>query len=112
LEELLSERGVEVDHVTVYRWVLRFTPLLARPLGRAGTPSVTAGRWTRPGHRHHQGPTRRVTTDHAPVYPSARVMLVGHAFIQNLRRGHDELATEEPITRRLPVAFDESAKAT
>src|SRR5215217_2801990 len=29
VEELLSERGVEVDHVTVYRWVLRFTPLLA-----------------------------------------------------------------------------------
>jgi transposase-like protein len=26
---LLVERGVEVDHVTVYRWVLRFTPLLA-----------------------------------------------------------------------------------
>jgi transposase, IS6 family len=34
VEELLIERGVEVDHVTVYRWVLRFTPLLvdaARP---------------------------------------------------------------------------------
>jgi transposase-like protein len=29
VEELLAERGVEVDHVTVYRWVLRFTPLLA-----------------------------------------------------------------------------------
>jgi transposase-like protein len=29
VEELLTERGVEVDHVTVYRWVLRFTPLLA-----------------------------------------------------------------------------------
>jgi transposase-like protein len=28
VEELLTERGVEVDHVTVYRWVLRFTPLL------------------------------------------------------------------------------------
>jgi transposase-like protein len=28
VEELLVERGVEVDHVTVYRWVLRFTPLL------------------------------------------------------------------------------------
>jgi transposase, IS6 family len=27
-EELLAERGVEVDHVTVYRWVVRFTPLL------------------------------------------------------------------------------------
>jgi transposase-like protein len=29
VEELLTERGVEVDHVSVYRWVLRFTPLLA-----------------------------------------------------------------------------------
>jgi transposase, IS6 family len=34
LEELLAERGIEVDHVTLYRWVQRFTPLLidaARP---------------------------------------------------------------------------------
>jgi transposase-like protein len=29
VEELLTEGGVEVDHVTVYRWVQRFTPLLA-----------------------------------------------------------------------------------
>ncbi len=29
VEELLAERGVEADHVTVYRWVQRFTPLLA-----------------------------------------------------------------------------------
>ena len=29
VEELLVERGVEVDHVTVYRWVQRFIPLLA-----------------------------------------------------------------------------------
>jgi len=29
VEELLAERGVEVDHVTVYQWVQRFTPLLA-----------------------------------------------------------------------------------
>jgi transposase-like protein len=29
VEALLTERGVEVDHVTIYRWVLRFTPLLA-----------------------------------------------------------------------------------
>ncbi len=28
LEELLANRGIEVDHVTVYRWVQRFTPLL------------------------------------------------------------------------------------
>src|SRR5438128_5197127 len=29
VEELLAERGVAVDHVTVFRWVQRFTPLLA-----------------------------------------------------------------------------------
>jgi IS6 family transposase len=38
VEELLAERGVEVDHVTLYRWVQRFAPLLAeeaRPCRRA-----------------------------------------------------------------------------
>ena len=43
VEELLAERGVEVDHVTVYRWVQRFTPLFAdaaRPLRHA-----TGDRW-------------------------------------------------------------------
>ncbi|HVA73846.1 MAG TPA: IS6 family transposase [Acidimicrobiales bacterium] len=27
-EELLAERGIEVDHVTLFRWVQRFTPIL------------------------------------------------------------------------------------
>ena len=56
VEELLTERGVEVDHVTVYRWVLRFTPLLAeaaRPCRHAvgdrwfvdETYVMVAGRW-------------------------------------------------------------------
>ncbi len=34
VQELLAERGVDVDHVTIYRWVHRFTPLVidaARP---------------------------------------------------------------------------------
>jgi transposase-like protein len=38
VEELLAERGIQVDHVTIFRWVQRFTPLLAeaaRP-GRHG----------------------------------------------------------------------------
>jgi hypothetical protein len=26
VEELLAERGITVDHVTIYRWVQRFTP--------------------------------------------------------------------------------------
>ncbi len=33
VEELLGERGIEVDHVTIYRWVQRFTPLLADAAG-------------------------------------------------------------------------------
>src|SRR3954452_24446642 len=43
VEELLAERGVDVDHVTIYRWVQRFTPLLidaARPRRHA-----VADRW-------------------------------------------------------------------
>jgi len=34
VQELLAERGIDVDHVTIYRWVQRFTPLVieaARP---------------------------------------------------------------------------------
>ncbi len=34
VEELLAERGIVVDHVTIFRWVQRFTPLFidaARP---------------------------------------------------------------------------------
>jgi hypothetical protein len=42
---------------------------------------------------------------------SAGVVIAGHAFIQNVRRGHYELAAEEPVTRRLAVAFAELAQA-
>ncbi len=47
VEELLAERGIEVGHITVYRWVQRFTPLLADGPDRVGTRSATAGSWTR-----------------------------------------------------------------
>jgi transposase-like protein len=29
VEELLAERGVRVDHVSIFRWVQRLTPVLA-----------------------------------------------------------------------------------
>src|SRR5918997_5909024 len=56
VEELLAERGIVVDHVSVYRWVQRFTPLLieaARPCRHAPgdrwfvdeTYVKVAGRW-------------------------------------------------------------------
>ena len=195
IEELLAERGVEVDHVTIYRWVLRFTPLLAdaaRPCRRAlgdrwqvdETYVKVAGQWRYVYRAIDQfgqvvdvlvSPRRdakaarqffqraisvtkvtpvEVTTDQAPVYPvvleellpaawhrtdryatnriecdhgrlksrlrpmrglkqdrSARVIIAGHALVQNVRRGHYELAVEEPVGRRVAVAFDELALA-
>jgi transposase-like protein len=36
---------------------------------------------------------------------SARTVIAGHALVQNLRRGHYELAVEEPVTRRVAVAL-------
>ena len=56
VEELLTERGIEVDHVTIYRWVQTFTPEFidaARPARHAAgdrwfldeTYVKIAGRW-------------------------------------------------------------------
>jgi transposase-like protein len=177
VEELLAERGIEVDHVTVYRWVQRFTPLLAeaaRPCRHAvgdrwqvdETYVRVAGRWryvyraidqfeqvidvfvsvrrnARAARRFFEqaiGTTkvrpvagglashRAVRQQPARVRPrqaesatasdartqqdrSARVVIARHAFVQNLRRGHYELAVEAPVNRRLGVAFDELALA-
>ena len=57
VEELLAERGITVDHVTIYRWVQRFTPEFieaARPCRHAPgdrwfvdeTYVKVAGTWT------------------------------------------------------------------
>jgi IS6 family transposase len=190
VEELLAERGVEVDHVTIYRWVQRFTPLLidaARPCRHATgdrwfvdeTYVKIAGRWVYlyraidqfgqvidvlVAEKRDMAATRRfftgalerrpspteVTTDRAAAYPRvldelipaachvteqyannaieadhgrlksrlrpmrglkqlrcARVISAGHAFIQNIRRGHYELGTEEVVNLRVLAAFDE-----
>ena len=182
VEELLAERGIEVDHVTIYRWVQTFTPEFidaARPARHATgdrwfvdeTYVKVAGRWTylyRAVDQHGQvidvlvstrrdaaaaravlhpraaccGPSPvEVTTDRAPVYPrvldelvagarhvieqyannvveadhgrlkarlrpmrglkrlaSARTVAAGHAFVQNLRRGHYDIVAEQPRT--------------
>jgi transposase-like protein len=42
---------------------------------------------------------------------SARVIIAGHAFVQNLRRDHHELAAEEPADRRVAIGFAERAVA-
>ncbi|MDE1479210.1 IS6 family transposase [Xenorhabdus bovienii] len=43
LEEMMAERGIEVDHSTVYRWVIRLTPLLDKVFRRRKRP--TGRRW-------------------------------------------------------------------
>jgi transposase-like protein len=193
--ELLVERGVEVDHVTVFRWAQRFTPLLADTARFARhspgdrwfvdeTYVKVNGVWRyvyRAVDQHGQVidvlvSTRRdadaarrflrralstlkvtpseVITDAAAVYPgvldelvpsawhhveqyannpieadhsrlkhrlrsmrglrtdkTARVITAGHVFMQNLRRGHYELAIDTPPARRVAVAFTELAGA-
>jgi transposase-like protein len=189
VEELLAERGIQVDHVTVHRWVQRFSPLLA-DAARFGRHRVgdrwqvdetyvkVAGRWVYlyravdqfgqvidvyASTRRDSEAARRffqrarsttgvvpveVITDRAPTYlrildemwpavwhhveryannrveadhahlkrwlrpmrgiktmTGLRVVAAGHAFGQNLRRGHYEIATDEPGGRRLAVAF-------
>jgi IS6 family transposase len=194
VEELLAERGVEVDHVTVYRWVQRFTPLFAdaaRPLRHTTgdrwfvdeTYVKVAGQWRylyravdqfgqvidvlvstqrdtaaarrffvralRHGpapvevttdkagpylrvldelvpaaaHLTEQYGNNRIESDHgrlkARLRPmrglkrlrSAAVIALGHAFVQNLRRGHYELTTDTPPALRVATAFTELALA-
>jgi transposase, IS6 family len=188
VEELLAERGVTVDHVSVYRWVQRFTAEFieaARPCRHAPgdrwfvdeTYLKVAGRWRylyRAIDQHGQvidvllsarrdlGAARgfftralragtipvKATTDRAPVYPrildevvphtlhtveqyadnpieadhgrlksrlrpmrglkrhrSAQTVAAGHAFVQNLRGDHYEIATDQSARDRLRVAF-------
>jgi transposase, IS6 family len=49
VEELLAERGLHADHVTVWRWVQRYTPQLERRLrSEAQTRPTTVGGWMGP----------------------------------------------------------------
>ena len=38
-------------------------------------------------------------------FRSAQTVSTGHAFVQNLRRGHYEITTKEPVHARVRVAF-------
>jgi IS6 family transposase len=193
LEELLAERGIDVDHVTLFRWVQRFTPHLidaARPCRHAvghrwfvdETYVKVAGVWRyvyravdehgqvidvlvskrrdiAAAHRFfaaalvaHGAPdevvtdraaalahvvaelipcavhnteqyaNNRIECDHGRLKARLRPMrglktdrttslvIRGHAFIQNLRRGHYELGADRRHDQfRVAAAFDELA---
>jgi IS6 family transposase len=38
---------------------------------------------------------------------SARILAAGHAFVQNLRHGHSDIATDLPGRQRLRITFDD-----
>ncbi len=55
VEELLAERGVDVDHVTIYGWVQRFTAGTSKQPGPAVTCRVIDGSSTRRASRSTAG---------------------------------------------------------
>jgi transposase-like protein len=83
-------------------------PALAPPAGRA-RPAV----W----HHVERHANNRVEADHAQLkrwlhrmrgiktMTGLRVLAAGHAFVQNLRRGHYEIAVDRPARTRLAAAF-------
>jgi transposase, IS6 family len=56
--------------------------------------------------KHRLRPMRGLRTD-----KTAQVVITGHAFIQNLRRGHYELGLDAPSAKRMAAAFSELARA-
>ena len=61
---------------------------------------------SRPAHPDRLRPMRGLRTDR-----TAQVVIAGHAFVQNLRRGHYELGLDTQPALRIAVAFTELAQA-
>ena len=43
LEEMMAERGISVDHATIHRWIVRYSPELLEQFNRR--KGAVAGRW-------------------------------------------------------------------
>jgi transposase, IS6 family len=56
--------------------------------------------------KHRLRPMRGLQTDR-----TAQVIITGHAFVQNLRRGHYELGIDALPAQRVAAAFTELARA-
>jgi IS6 family transposase len=91
----------------------------SRYRSRAGVPGGARGVVPAAWHRTDRYANNRLECDHGRLKSrlrsmrglkqdhSAKVVIAGHAFVQNLRRGHYELAVEVPVNRRLAVVFAE-----
>jgi transposase-like protein len=70
-------------------------------------------------HTEEQYANNPIETDHGRLkarlrqmgglnrHRSARILAAGHAFVQNLHRGHYDIATDVPDRHRLGIAFDD-----
>jgi transposase-like protein len=56
--------------------------------------------------KHRLRPMRGLQTDR-----TGQVVIAGHGFVQNLRRGHYELGIDDPPALRVAAAFSELAEA-
>jgi IS6 family transposase len=86
-------------------------------------PRVLDQLWPAAWHHVERYANNLVEADHAQLkrrlnpmrgiktMTGLRVLAAGHAFVQNLRRGHYEIATDEPAGRRLAIAFRQLATA-
>jgi IS6 family transposase len=86
-------------------------------------PRVLDEMWPAVWHHSQQYANNRVEADHAQLkrrlramrgiktMTGLRILAAAHAFVQNLHRGHYEIATDEPAGRRLAAAFTELARA-
>jgi transposase, IS6 family len=117
VEELLGERGVEVDHVTIYRWVQRFTPLHSTPRGCGRTvPAHGRRRWyVDETYVKVAGRWRfvyRAIDQHGQiidVYVSARrdTRAARHFFATALRAYHEPVEVVTDRASALRAAIDE-----
>ena len=48
IEELMLERGINVDHSTINRWVLSYSPKLLAEFKKGKTRSTRVGEWMKP----------------------------------------------------------------
>jgi IS6 family transposase len=91
---------VVTDHAPVYPGVLEeLTPAAWHRTDRYANNCVECDQGRLKGRLR---PMRRLKQDR-----SASLVIAGHALVQNVRRGHYELAVEEPATQRLAGAFEE-----
>jgi transposase-like protein len=84
-------------------------------------PRVLDELWPAVWHHVERSANNRVESDHAQLkrrlramrgiktMAGLRVLAAGHAFVQNLRRGHYEIAADHPHSRRHAAAFSQLA---